>query len=334
MTVAPHAIPGPVPAQIRRGLNHPDAFAPLYEQVRSELESIALNRSLTDTSSLPAEPKLMAEFGVSRGTLRRAIDELTREGLLVAEQGRGTYVSQEERVRRVVWSRLRAVALPDSRFDLELRHYVPDFAGRAKADARVLKQAAWSDASTVFVMPDNSLRSLRHKALLAGKRLLVPTFGFRRGVIVLDGGAIDDADKAIAATLDGMEQVGSPLTVRQARGLHVDLVLTGATAASRDGRVIGRGEPLLGIAWAAMEDLGLVGAAVRIIAVIHDCQLIASDVPAVPEIVVDLLATPSQLIHCEPGASPVGGRGAQVSIPAAELRGFLTGRRTRSTDTF
>ena len=332
MTVAPQAIPGTVPGQIRRGLNHPDGFAPLYEQVRSELESIALNRSLTDTSSLPAEPKLMAEFGVSRGTLRRAIDELTREGLLVAEQGRGTYVSQEERVRRVVWSRLRAVALPDSRFDLELRHYVPDFAGRAKADARVLKQAVWSDASTVFVMPDNSLRSLRHKALLAGKRLLVPTFGFRRGVIVLDGATIDDTDKDIAATLDGMEQIGSPLTLRQARAMHVDLVLTGATAASLDGRVLGRGEPLLGIAWAAMEDLHLVDTAVPIVAVIHECQVIASDVPAVPEIVVDLLATPTRLIRCEPGAAGVVGRGAQVSIPTTELRDFLTGRRDRPTE--
>ena len=317
----------PEPMVGRRSLNHPDAFAPLYEQVRTELESIALGRSMTDTSSLPPEPKLMAEFGVSRGTLRRAIDELTREGLLVAEQGRGTYVSQEERVRRVVWSRLREVASPDSRFDLDMRHYVPDFTGRAKADARVLKHPAWRDAATLFVMPDNSMRSLRHKALLEGKRLLVPTFGFRRGMVVLDGASIPEADKALAATLDGMELIGEPFTTRNARGLHVDLVLTGATATSLDGRVIGRGEPILGIAWAAMEHLSLVEPEVRVIAVVHDCQVIDTEVPAVPEIVVDLVATPTRLIHCEPGSSGPNGRGAQVPIPAAGLRSFLTGGR-------
>ena len=191
-----------------QGLSHPDAFAPLYEKVRSELEAIALERPLTDTTSLPPEPKLMEQFGVSRGTLRRAIDELVRDGLLNAEQGRGTYVNQEERIRRVVWNRLANVALPDSRFHLDLRHFVPDFTGRSRADARVVKQSAWTKADTIFLMPDNSTRALRHKALLAGKRILVPTFGFRRGLVVLDGATIPDADKALASTLDGMEQIG------------------------------------------------------------------------------------------------------------------------------
>lgn len=45
---------------------------------------------------IPSEPQLQAEFGVSRVTVRRAIDELARKGLLRKEQGRGTYVYSPE----------------------------------------------------------------------------------------------------------------------------------------------------------------------------------------------------------------------------------------------
>ncbi|WP_375498746.1 GntR family transcriptional regulator [uncultured Jatrophihabitans sp.] len=41
----------------------------------------------------------MERFGVSRGTLRRATDELARQGLLRIEPGRGTYVDQATKVR-------------------------------------------------------------------------------------------------------------------------------------------------------------------------------------------------------------------------------------------
>jgi DNA-binding GntR family transcriptional regulator len=80
-----------------------DSSGPLYERVRQTLERMALGRPLHDDTALPPEPALMDTLGVSRGTLRRAIEELTRDGLLVAEQGRGTFVDPEERVRRVVW---------------------------------------------------------------------------------------------------------------------------------------------------------------------------------------------------------------------------------------
>ncbi len=41
---------------------------------------------------MPAEPALMARFGVSRATIRQAIASLERRGLVRAEQGRGTFV--------------------------------------------------------------------------------------------------------------------------------------------------------------------------------------------------------------------------------------------------
>lgn len=42
---------------------------------------------------LPNEFELAARYGVSQGTMRKALDELTAQGLLVREQGRGTFVA-------------------------------------------------------------------------------------------------------------------------------------------------------------------------------------------------------------------------------------------------
>lgn len=67
--------------------------APLYVEVREKLLSnITLGR-WPSGRSLPSETELAAEFGVSIGTLRKAVDELVQEKLLVRQQGRGTFVA-------------------------------------------------------------------------------------------------------------------------------------------------------------------------------------------------------------------------------------------------
>ena len=62
---------------------------PLYLQVRERLrEQIAL---LAPGDIIPAEPTLCEAFQVSRITIRKAIDDLVAENLLVRKQGRGTF---------------------------------------------------------------------------------------------------------------------------------------------------------------------------------------------------------------------------------------------------
>ena len=246
--------------------------APLYEKVRHRLTKLVLERSLADASPLPTEPRLMEMFGVSRGTLRRAIDELVRDGLLSAEQGRGTFVNQEARVRRVVWERLRDVARPDSRFDLDLQDFVPDFDGGEEASKRVTGLAEWKSAGTIFCAPDNSVERLRLAALRSAKRILVPTYGLRRGFVHLDGNRIDEADLKHAATLDGMEKYGKRLGPGDLRAVGaIDLVITGATAVTSDGRHIGGGQRYLALEWMMMIQLGIVDSKVPVVAKLASC---------------------------------------------------------------
>ena len=65
---------------------------PKYLSVREHLRRRV--SALPEHTLLPPEPVLCEEYGVSRITLRRAVDGLVADGHLVREQGRGTYVSR------------------------------------------------------------------------------------------------------------------------------------------------------------------------------------------------------------------------------------------------
>lgn len=69
---------------------------PKYGRVMDELRERISGGAYRVGTRIPSEPELQAEFRVSRVTVRRAIEELAREGHLRKEQGRGTYVRQPE----------------------------------------------------------------------------------------------------------------------------------------------------------------------------------------------------------------------------------------------
>lgn len=64
---------------------------PLYHQLEQLLADRIARGLYRD--GLPGEPELVMEFGISRGTVRQALDRLTRRGLIVRQQGRGSFVS-------------------------------------------------------------------------------------------------------------------------------------------------------------------------------------------------------------------------------------------------
>jgi GntR family transcriptional regulator len=66
---------------------------PLYQQLQRKLREAIDNRMLGTDDALPPERDLAEELGVSRITVRKAIEGLVKEGLLVRRQGSGTFVS-------------------------------------------------------------------------------------------------------------------------------------------------------------------------------------------------------------------------------------------------
>jgi GntR family transcriptional regulator len=66
---------------------------PLYQQLQRALRQVIETRVLGPDDALPPERDLADDFNVSRITVRKAIDGLVSEGLLVRRQGSGTFVS-------------------------------------------------------------------------------------------------------------------------------------------------------------------------------------------------------------------------------------------------
>lgn len=66
---------------------------PLYKQVRNFLTQSLSEGEWKPNEAIPSEARLAKRFDVSIGTVRKAIDELTAEGILVRQQGRGTFVA-------------------------------------------------------------------------------------------------------------------------------------------------------------------------------------------------------------------------------------------------
>lgn len=66
---------------------------PLYRLVKARLKEFINAQQLKPGDPIPPEQRLCAELNVSRGTVRMAISDLVREGVLQRHQGRGTFVA-------------------------------------------------------------------------------------------------------------------------------------------------------------------------------------------------------------------------------------------------
>jgi GntR family transcriptional regulator len=72
---------------------------PLYRRVKRQMTELLGRGVWRPAQVLPSERKLADHFGVSMGTMRRAVDELVSEHILIRHQGRGTFVSAHDRSR-------------------------------------------------------------------------------------------------------------------------------------------------------------------------------------------------------------------------------------------
>jgi GntR family transcriptional regulator len=68
--------------------------SPLYAQLETALASDIAAAILAPDSQLPPEDSLMARFGVSRTTVRKAVENLVARGLVEIRRGKGTFVTK------------------------------------------------------------------------------------------------------------------------------------------------------------------------------------------------------------------------------------------------
>lgn len=68
-------------------------FSPLYRQIKHLILQALETGQWLPGQAIPSEQELASRFSVSQGTVRKAIDEMVADNLLIRKQGKGTYVA-------------------------------------------------------------------------------------------------------------------------------------------------------------------------------------------------------------------------------------------------
>ena len=71
---------------------NPELDIPIYRQLVDAIHAAVKKGTLAPREQLPTVQELSEELGVARGTIKRAYDELDRQGLVEKVQGRGTFI--------------------------------------------------------------------------------------------------------------------------------------------------------------------------------------------------------------------------------------------------
>ncbi len=103
----------------------------LWRQIARAIETEIGEGVYAPGAKLPTEAQLTERFGVNRHTVRRALEEMSRNGMIVIEQGRGSFVTEDvldytlgKRPRFSEW--IRAQNREPSGRTLELREVVAE----------------------------------------------------------------------------------------------------------------------------------------------------------------------------------------------------------------
>jgi GntR family transcriptional regulator len=195
------------------------AFSPLYRQIK-ELLVQSLDRGEWKPGELiPSEIDLAARFQVSQGTVRKAVDELAAEHVLLRRQGKGTFVATHHEAR-VRYRFLRLASdegegeLADSRIIECRRTRAPIDVARAlelragETVVSIRRLLTFGGVPTVLddiSVPGSVFRGLSLELLTANKAPLYGLFESEFGVSMIRA---DEKLRAVAAGADAAELLG------------------------------------------------------------------------------------------------------------------------------
>jgi GntR family transcriptional regulator len=212
----------------------PSGPGPLYRQVKRELQRLVEHGRYAPGDTLPSETVIARALGVSIGTLRRAVDELVHENLLVRRQGRGTFVAMHS-ADRFMFQFFHVEPRPDS----------PREAPRAREFPQVECLAFWrgraddAEAAALRIAPGDAVLRFDNRLSLGGRpvvfdRIAVPQALFK--------GLTEKRFRERPGTVYSLYQTDFGITVLRTQER------ARAAAASREAaRVLGvaQGQPLL-----------------------------------------------------------------------------------------
>ena len=136
-------------------------FAPLYKEVKRRLTGSIAAGEWRPGEALPSETQLARRFAVSIGTVRKAIDALVAERIVVRRQGSGTYVATHGATRLL----------------FHFFHVVPRGGDKEYPETRTLSfrrgRAEAQEAARLALAPGDPVYRVRNLLLLAGRPVIL-----------------------------------------------------------------------------------------------------------------------------------------------------------------
>jgi GntR family transcriptional regulator len=124
------------------------SFSPLYRQIKTLiLQSLAAGE-WRPGEAIPSESELASRFNVSQGTVRKALDEIAAENLVVRRQGKGTFVASHNDPRAM----FRFLRLSPISGELNHPQSVPLECWRAKAGAEASRVLGVEPGASIIIL--------------------------------------------------------------------------------------------------------------------------------------------------------------------------------------
>ena len=123
-------------------------FSPLYRQIKDLILRHLESGEWGPGDPIPSESELAGRFGVSQGTVRKAVDEMAAENLLVRQQGKGTFVA----THKDPGSYFRFLRLLPNDGELRVSQSIPLECWRAKAGVDVARTLALESGAPITIL--------------------------------------------------------------------------------------------------------------------------------------------------------------------------------------
>ncbi len=192
---------------------------PLYLQVKKRITESLAEGLWNPGQSIPSEVELAQSFSVSQGTIRKAIDELAAENILIRRQGKGTFVASHDEEG----SQLRFLRLTSTQNNKEnLDNHLVSFT-KEKATNKIAKSLGINIGTTVvsikrvltfnqkplildFIkVPASSFRKLTSEMIVEKKGAMYRMYETEFGIQMLRA---QEKIRAVAANADTSEFLG------------------------------------------------------------------------------------------------------------------------------
>ncbi|NTV71640.1 MAG: GntR family transcriptional regulator [Azonexaceae bacterium] len=197
-------------------------FSPLYRQIKDFLIRSLEEGEWGPGDAIPSEGELATRFSVSQGTVRKAIDEMAAENLLVRRQGKGTFVATHSdprsfyRFLRLVPDDGKATHAVSDPFFCEIIDATPEVAtalgmavgGKVVLVKRVLRFSGEPVVFDQIYLVADLFSGLTLERLRGGERSLYSLFESDFGVRMIHA---EEHLRAVGADSQSADMIGVPL---------------------------------------------------------------------------------------------------------------------------